>query len=115
VRSNTTGSLDFYYRILATTGSGAIGRTSTASFAVAPLRVAYRSDGLGTVVPQLAKRSPVPGALITFVFDPALSCARHQESRFILIRTPAKKFVAGGSTRVIATTGVLVSLPTVQP
>jgi len=115
VRSNTTGQLDFYYRIHATTGPGAIGRTSTASFSSLPLRVGYRTDGLGTVAPKVAARSAAPGAQMTFSFDPALSCARHQESRFILIRTPAKKFVAGGSTRVIATTGVLVSLPTVRP
>jgi len=33
----------------------------------------------------------------------------------MLIRTAAKKFVAGGSARVIATTGVVAALPTVQP
>lgn len=115
VRSSSTGLLDFYYRIRATVGPGAISRTATARFSGIPLRVAYRADGLGTVAPQAATRSPAPGALITFEFDPALSCAKHQESRFMLIRTPAKSFVTGGSTGVIATTGAHASLATVQP
>lgn len=114
VRSSTTGLFDFYYRIRGTSGAGAIAQIRTASFTV-PLRVAYRTDGLGTVAPRLATRTPAPGLLITFVFDPTISCAAHQESRLILIKTPAKVLVAGGDTEVIATTGARVLLGTAQP
>lgn len=70
VRSSRTGLLDFYYRIRNTTGTGAIGQLYTGRFTVVPLNVAYRTDGLGTVAPQLATRTAAPGALITFVFNP---------------------------------------------
>jgi hypothetical protein len=116
VRSNKTQRLDFYYRIRDTQGTGAIGRIATLGFGGLPLRVGFRTDGLGTVPPRLAARSAAPGAVVTFTFsDPPVSCAQHQESRFILIRTPATTFTSGGKTEIIATTGPAVSVPTVMP
>lgn len=116
VRSNRTKRLHFYYRIRDTKGTGAVNRLATVSFAVPMLRVAYRTDGLGTVPPRQASRSGGPGALVTFTFnDPPISCARHQESRFVLIKTVATAFTPGGTTRVLATTGAGASVPTVKP
>ena len=116
VRSTKSGQFHFYYRIRNTRGPGAIGRMVTASFATTALRVAYRTDGLGMVPPRIASRSIVPGALVTFeLTDPPLSCAQHQESRFILIKTSVTAFHPGGATRIFATTGDEAAVPTVQP
>jgi hypothetical protein len=116
VRSTKTGLLDFYYRIRNTRGTGAVAAFSTASFAALPLRIAYRTDGLGSIPPRAASRSAAPGALLTFRFlDPALSCAQRQESRFTLIKTTARVFRPGGMTRIYATTGASASLPTLMP
>jgi len=116
VRSSKTGLLHFYYRIRATSGPGAISQLTTAGFPNLALRVAYRADGLGTVPPRRAHRTSAPGAQVMFTLpDPTVSCAKHEESRFIFIKTPAKAFRPGGVTRVIATTGAVASVPTVMP
>src|SRR6266403_5970488 len=115
VKSNKTKRLDFYYRIRDTQGIGAVGRIATQGFGGLTLRVAYRTDGLGTVPPRLAARNAAPGAIVTFTFiDPPVSCAQHQESRFILINTPATTFSPGGKTEIFATAGPAVSVPTVM-
>ncbi len=116
VKSNATGRLEFSYRIRDTNGSGSIARISTARFGGLRLRVAWAADGLGTVAPVLATRSAPPGAVVRFVFrNPPVSCAEHQESRFMLIKTPATEFRPGGTTVITATTGLSVSVPTVIP
>jgi hypothetical protein len=120
VRSNKTGLLHFYYRIRDTKGPGMLARMSTSSFPVPALRVAYRTDGLGTVAPRMAARSAVPGTLVTFGFVtsptvPPFSCAQHEESRFILIKTTTKTFHPGGITRIYTTTGANAVVPTVMP
>jgi hypothetical protein len=102
VLSTRTGRLDFYYRIANTQGR----EPATAAFGGPPLRVTHRLAGLGTVLPRLGTRRPAPGALVTFkMADPPVSCAQHQETRFIFIRTPATAFHAGGNTQIIVTTG----------
>ena len=116
VRSTKTGRFHFYYRIRNTKGPGAINRIDTTSFAGHPLEVGYRTDGLGTVPPRVAMRSGAPGEVVTFELpDPPISCARHQESRFILIKTDADAFHTGGKTRIVATSGAQVTVPTVMP
>lgn len=125
VRSSKGGGLDFYYRIRRTSGQGAINRIETTNFSSAAFNVAYRKDGLGTVPPQRATRSPAAGARITFALtDPTLSCAQHRESRFILIKTAlavpvinptVRGFIAGGSTRLFTTKGESASVTTVMP
>jgi hypothetical protein len=116
VRSTNTGKLDFYYRVRDTAGVGAVAKIDTSSFAGLPLSVGYRTDGLGTVSPQVATRSGAPGALITFEFgSQPVSCATHQESRFILISTGVTNFVPGGKADIFSTTGVEFSMPAVMP
>jgi hypothetical protein len=116
VQSAKTGLYDFYYAIRDTKGTGAIARIVTESFAKLPLRVAYRTDGLGTVPPRIAARSAAPGAAIEFKFtDPPVLCERHEESRFMLIRTNMKIFKTGGKTEIVSTTGAAVAVPTVMP
>jgi len=116
VQSDKTGQLDFYYAIRNTKGTGAINRLFAGSFSGQPLRVAYRTDGLGTVQPITAVRSAAPGAEVEFtLLDPPVSCAKHQESRFMLIRTDVKTFQAGGKARIVATTGAIATVPIVMP
>jgi hypothetical protein len=116
VRSNNTGNLDFYYRVRDTAGVGAVNKFSTSSFAGLPLSVGYRTDGLGTVSPQVADRSAAPGALITFEFTgQPVSCAAHQESQFVLISTATTNFVTGGHADIYSTTGVDFPMPAVMP
>lgn len=116
VKSAKTGLLDFYYQIRDTSGTGAIAEITTTSFASQAIRVAYRTDGTGTVPPRFAHRSGPPGALVTFEFtDPPLSCANHEQSRFMLIETQAKAYHPGGHTLIVATGGESISVPTVEP
>src|SRR5580658_7357657 len=116
VQSTKTGLLHFYYAIRETEGPGAVSRIVTSPFNKLKLRVAYRTDGLGTVPPRIAARSAAPGALVTFeLTDPSVSCAKHEESRFMLIKTTLKAFHPGGATKIFATTGASVTVPTARP
>lgn len=116
VRSTATNRLDFYYAILDTNGPGAVARISTTGFGGLSLRVGYRTDGLGTVPPTVAGRSAAPGAIVAFRFtNPPVSCANHEESRLMLVRTRVMKFRPGGTTSIVATTGAGVTVPTVRP
>jgi hypothetical protein len=116
VQSTKTGQYDFYFAIRETAGTGEVNRMLTSSFAAQPLRVAYRTDGLGTVPPRTAARNAAPGAAVEFLLtDPPVSCARHEESRFMLLRTDVKVFKPGGKTEIFATTGNSASIPTVMP
>lgn len=114
VRSTKTGLLHFYYRIRGTVPNlpGRLGTVATQRF-FETLNVAYRLDGLGTVNPTGASRSPA-GDLVTFEFkDPVLGCGA--ESRFFFIKTTAKKFAPGGETRLVLGTGEVAILKTVRP
>lgn len=121
VIETTTQQLDFYYRIRDTSGPGAIGAISTNNFSGQTLRVAYRTDGLGTVAPQWVARAAAPGAEIQFfLLLPPVSCALHQESQFMLIKTTVTSFRGGGNTSLNAAPfGIGVNevavVPTVQP
>ncbi len=116
VQSTSTGRLHFYYRIRDTQGPGAVNLITTTGFGGLALRVAYRTDGLGTVPPRRAYRSAAPGEAVRFtLIDPPVSCASHRESRFILIKTPATWFNPGGQTQIRTTTGNSEVVPTVRP
>lgn len=114
VRSTKTGLLHFYYRIRSTVPNlpGRIDTVGTVRF-FDTLKVAYRLDGLGTVNPAGASRSPA-GDSVTFEFKkPLLNCGA--ESRFFFIKTNAKRFAPGGETRLVLVTGEAVTLKTVIP
>ena len=116
IRSTRTQGLDFYYHILLTSGSGAINRIATTKFSGVDTRVAYRTDSTGGgVPPRHATRSGAPGSLITFDLTDSVSCAQHQQSRLILIRTPKGSPRAGGSTRLFTTKDESVSVSTFMP
>lgn len=86
---------------------------TTDNFGVDTLSVGWRLDGLGTVNPTTASRTAT-GETIEFAFkDPVLRCGA--ESRFFFIKTSAEKFVPGGGTKLVLTTGESVSLKTVMP
>ncbi|MGH7122665.1 MAG: hypothetical protein ACREFP_27345 [Acetobacteraceae bacterium] len=116
VQSNQTHALHFYYRIRGTRGPGVISEVVTTGFGKISLRVAHRTDGLGTVPPRVANRNASPGAVVTFRFtDPRLLCVRNEESRFILVKTPVTKYRTGGATKIVASNGAGTSVPTVMP
>jgi hypothetical protein len=115
VRSRKTGHLHFYYRIRNTSGPGVVSRITTSSFAGLVLRVAFRTDGLGTVSPRVAARNAAPGMFVTFAFDPPISCGQHQESRFMLIKTAASVLRPGGRTQIVANQGLPDTVNTVMP
>ena len=116
---------DFYYRIVKTSGPGKINLLTV--FPYRPnywigvttyvtgmlIYVAYRSDLPGTVRPIVATRT-TPDKVAFKLVDSPLSCAQSQESRFMLIRTPA--FIWGSGAAVITTTtGNSATLPTFVP
>lgn len=96
VRSTATGRLDFYYRIRDTRGPGEIRAIDTSGFRGETLRIAYRTDGLGTESPTRAYR-PAPGSTV-IAGGMHLACGRHEESRFIVIRTEATELESGATT-----------------
>ena len=122
VQSTAADVLDFYYRFRNTSGPGEIYGIYLSNF-VGPLRVGYRTDGLGTVRPLEVYREDWPSTRVLFNFvppGPYLSCATHDESRFILIRTRATGFEDGGGTAEIIgaipdTYGTSVSVGIVDP
>jgi hypothetical protein len=61
VKSKLTGRYHFYYRIRDTWGDGAISSITTSDFSGQTLRVAFRTDGLGTVPAHIVSRSSSPG------------------------------------------------------
>jgi hypothetical protein len=116
---------DFYYRIAKTSGPGKINLLTV--IPVGPnywigvttyvrgmlIDVAYRSDLPGTVRPILATRT-TPDKVAFRLIDSPLSCAKRQESRFMLIRTPS--FIWRSGTAVITTTmGNSATLPADVP
>ena len=110
VRSTATGHLDFYYRIRDTRGPGEVRGIDTSGFRGETLRIAHRTDGLGTEAPTRAYR-PAPGSTV-IAGGMRLACGRHEESRFIVIRTEATEFETGATT-IHATHTVTVN--TVSP
>jgi hypothetical protein len=119
VRSSTTGTLHFYYRIRNTTSglNGIIRSVQSRSFEFAPVTfVDWRPDGLGSVNPVVASRSPAAGPVITFGFNPMVNpLVGGMESRFFFVKTEAKNFNQMGQTRIILRTGESVLLKTMQP
>jgi len=114
VRSNTTGLLDFYYRIRDTRGPGRITQISSTGFGNVGLSVGNRTDGLGTIAATQATRSAAPGDAITIAMRPAVRCSQNEESQFILLKANWQSFQPGGTTRIFAGNAV-VTVPTVRP
>jgi hypothetical protein len=113
---------DFYYRIVKTSGPGRINLLT--AFPFGPnywigvttyvrgmlIYVAYRSDQPGNVRPILATRT-TPDKVAFRLVDSPLSCAKHQASRFMLIRTPSFSW-SSGTAVITTTTGNSTTLPT---
>lgn len=101
VRSEVGGRLHFYYRIRDTSPGlpGRVGKLVTGGFAGRDVRVDFRPDGLGTVGPATAGRNISPGALVMFEFAPP-GLPPGAESRFIFVKTDARRFRSGGETKI---------------
>lgn len=99
VRSNQTGTLDFYYRINIDQGSnGAINQVRKATFAPAgaPTDVDWRMDGLGTKNPKGAIRS-ANGQIVVFEHPGGNAIMPGQQSRFVFVKTRAREYKVGTS------------------
>lgn len=120
VQSSRTGTLHFYYRIRDTKRglNGVMEELRTYGFQkMSPLFADWRPDGLGTVHPHTAERSPGAGAIIAFNFDPTGSMAlvSGMESKFFYLKTSAKRYVISGRTSLRLTSGQTVNLQTAMP
>ena len=115
VRSSTTHFFHFYYRILKTSGPGAITRFKPSGFGIVPLSVAYRHDLPLGIRPHLAFRS-ILGDEISYQFDPAINCAAHQWTVWLLNKpNDADQVYYSAPTHIIATTGDLTYVKTYKP
>ena len=119
VRSNQTGTLDFYYRINIDQGSnGAINQVRKANFAPAgaPTDVDWRIDGLGLKNPKSASRTAT-GQVVIFEHPGGNAILPGQQSRFVFVKTRAKEYKLGTSLlRWISGGGTgVVAVPSFQP
>jgi hypothetical protein len=102
----------FYYRIIKTSGPGAITQLKPTGFGVLPLRVAYRRDLPLGIRPTSAKRS-IFGDEISFEFaDPHINCAKHQWSAWLLIKPRADQFYYSAPTYIVTSTGDMTYVKT---
>lgn len=104
VHSSTTHFFHFYYRILKTSGPGAIGQLRPSGFGRLMLSVAYRHDLPLGVRPPSAFRD-ISGSEISYQFDPPVNCAAHQATVWLLIKPNADQAYWSAPTHIVATTG----------
>ena len=123
VRETSTGTLDFYYRIMNDSSSrGPIVIVSKSSFAPPSLTtdVDWRIDGLGDVGPTQAKRSG-DGSRIDFNHASTASIHPGKQSRFVFVKTDATEYREGGQTEIGGDLGITaaglytVSVKTFEP
>lgn len=120
VRSDLTGTLDFYYRIINNnTFDVRLGDLiSHSSFAGFTTDVDYRIDGLGNPNPLTAARS-ADGSTVTFDFDNsqnnALLLAAGETTRFFFVKTGATLYNALGQGTLRGVNGEAYSFASFQP
>jgi len=119
VRSASTGELHFYYRIRETQAGlpGQILGLGTQTFKDPPrISTSYRVDGLGTVAPRYASRSS-NGARVTIRFPAkgAGTLDAGEESKFMVIKTTAKRYNNLGMTQIVLVSGESATMKTAQP
>jgi hypothetical protein len=121
VRSDLTGTLGFYWRILDTSGTsvtgdpGAITAFRIGGFDNMALDADWRIDGLGAVNPIQAHRFADP-SFINFLFgDPGL--VPTADSRFFYLLTPATTYAKTGTYDLTGTggNGISASFDTFAP
>jgi hypothetical protein len=120
VRSNVSGALHFYYRIVLDPQSvGRVTGVRKAGFgpAAAPTDSDWRVDGLGTRAPKTAQRS-ADGQWVSFNHAPPGTISTGESSRFVFIKTKAKQYQLTGQTVILFTgagPGGSVTLKTFRP
>ena len=111
IRSTSTHYFHFYYRIRTSGGTAWLDRFTTPDFGFLRLSVAYLRSTPGPLPPRKAFRNGF--GVVRFVFaDPPLSCARHDISRYMLIKPNADQFYQWGMAEIMATTGAIANAPT---
>jgi hypothetical protein len=111
VHSSTTHFFHFYYRILKTSGPGAISSLMPAGFGRLQLFVAYRHDLAPGVQPTSAFRD-ISGNEVFFQLSPPLDCSAHQATDWLLIKPNADQVYWPALTRIGATSGNLTDVKT---
>jgi hypothetical protein len=120
VRSDVTGTLDFYYRIINNNQFGVrLGDlVSHSSFANFSTDVDYRIDGVGNPNPLSAARS-IDGSTVTFDFDDDdnsfLSLNAGESTRFFFVKTQATLYNALGQGSLRGTNGSTLAFTSFQP
>ncbi len=116
VKRTSTGTLDFYFRVIHQEKSkDAISAVRRSKFGNSmTLDVDYRTDGLGTIGALAVQRSGGGGDVVTFDFANNPINAG-QQSRFHFIATKAMAFDVKGLTSIVSRGGGSVALATAQP
>jgi hypothetical protein len=96
VRETGTGTLDFYWRAIDDANSGGdITALRVAGFGTTPLAADFRTDGLGTVGPNIARAfGGVNTGDVNFLFDTPVRPG--ESSNFFFLSTPATNFAPNG-------------------
>jgi hypothetical protein len=96
VRETGTGTLDFYWRVIDDANSGGdITALRVAGFGTTPLAADFRTDGLGTVGPDIARAfGGASTGDVNFLFDTPVRPG--ESSNFFFLSTPATSFAPNG-------------------
>ena len=104
--SDIMGTIRVRYRVRDLTAVGArrVARVDILGFSGLQTNVTYRTDGVGSVGPNLASRTNAPGAQISFLYsDPVFP--PDVDSRFLNVHTNATSFSEQGVARIVLNTG----------
>lgn len=111
------GTLDFYWRILPTSGDGDISAFRVTGFAGLALDADWRSDGLGTAAPDTARYFGSDDGSVNFLFATNEVGVTDESSRFFFLDTQATAYAMTGQFDLLcAGTGCIsTSYPTFAP
>jgi hypothetical protein len=114
VQSDLTGELHFYFYIRDTVPNlpCCLVKVARTGFADAPTDVDYRVDGLGTVGPSVACRTPT-GDEVDFYFDPCIPSGL--DSYFVFVITSAQNFDQVGTLTLTTDDGSTINITVAGP
>lgn len=111
VRSSVDGTLDFYWRILPTSGDGDISAFRVTGFAGLALDADWRIDGLGAAAPDTARYFGSDDGSVNFLFETNEVGVVDQSSHFFFLDTQATAYAKTGQFDLLcADTGCISTL-----
>jgi hypothetical protein len=105
------GTLDFYWRILPTSGKGDISAFRVEGFAGLALDADWRSDGLGTAAPDIARYFGSDDGAVNFLFDTNEVGVVDDSSRFFFLDTQATAYAWVGQFDLLCANSGCISTP----